>query len=204
MTTETMLEAGLVSAEWNLVRRDSAPASQSGQAPIIVKGEPYWTVEMNWRFPRENLGNFLTQEAQLLRLEGGVNLIQLWKPQRRDPFAFEASGVDGVVSALSVNTTTRVGDLTCGGELGLGDFVSWTIDANGNRYLGKIVEVLSRPAAGQLTFKAQPRVLAAHSTPSASIHKAYGLFQIGKFSAKEPIGTGDPATITAEFKQVTP
>lgn len=204
MTTETMLETGLVSAEWKLVRRDTAPASQSGQAPIIVKGEPYWTVEMNWVFPRENLGNFLTQEAQLLRLEGGVNLIQLWKPQRRQPFAFDASGGDGTVSALSVNTTTRVADLTCGGELGLGDFVSWDIDAAGNRYLGKIVEVQSRPAAGQLLFKAQPRVLAAHSTPVARIFQAYGLFQIGEFSADEPIGTGDPAKITAKFKQVTP
>lgn len=202
MTTETMIESGLTEARWQLNRRETKRAG-SGHGATIVKGEPYWTVEMKWKFPREERAAFMTQSAQAQRLEGGVNLIQLWRPQRRNALAFDASGGDGTVSALSVNTSTRVADLTCGGELGLGDMVSWTVDADGNRYLGEIVEVQSRPAAGQLLFKAQPRVVAAHSTPAAAIYKAYGLFTLEALSINEPIGMGDPATIEASFKQVT-
>lgn len=204
--TERMREAGLVKADWELMRRNTRPASESGHAAVIVKGEAYWSVSMEWKFPRKQRANFMLQSSQIQKLEGGVTLIELWRPQRRSPLAFDASGPFGTVTAISANTGTREADITCGGDLGEGDMVSWDIDANGNRFLGEIVEVVSRPAVNQTVFKTQPRVLAVHSTPNAAVFQAHGFFQIdpGSVTIDEPIGLGKPATIRASFKQVTP
>ena len=139
----------------------------------------------------------------MLELSEDLAQIQIWKPQRRDPLAFTANGND--ITAISVNTSTRVVSTTCGGELGVGDMISYDIDGT-HRFLGEISKILTRPGAGQATFETKPRALAVHSTPNAKLEKAYGLFQMvsGSLRISEPIGLGDPASISATFKQVTP
>lgn len=199
---ELMREQNLVRAEWRLMRRQTAQTSLSGASQVIRKGEAYWIADMEWLFPREDRNHFLSQSAQLQRLEGGQVLMDMWRPTRRTPYAFDGSGG---VSAISVNLETRNVDLTCGGELNEGDMVAYDIDAD-HRFVGEIVRIVSRPGANQAVFKTQPRALAVHSTPNASVYQASGEFQLMDDSLRinEPVGAGAPATITARFKQVTP
>lgn len=205
MATLSFIEDRLNSCLWVLNRRETAHAQGRGNASAIRKGEEFWTVECEWIFPREDRDKFLIQSAQLQNLEGGANLLAIHRPQRRDPFAFDASGAAGTVSAISVDTTDHEIDLTAGGEVGVGDMVSYTVDADGNRFLGEITSIISRPATNRAVFTTMPRAQAVHSTPAATLHKAHGLFQVDASSIQifEPLRPGNPATIKANFKQVT-
>lgn len=203
--TQTLIEDNLEKADWKFNPRQTENASGASQTPPIRKGQGYWTVDMQWKFPRVDRAKFLIQASQAHKLEDGVELIQLHRPQRRNPYAFNADGAAGTVSAISVDTNDHEIDLTAGGELGVGDMVSYTTDAAGNRFLGEIVEIISRPATNRAVFTTRPRALDAHSTPNAVLFKAYGLFRAVKGSVviDEPLKLGAPATVKASFKQVT-
>lgn len=188
----------LVASEWRLIDRQTHQFGEGGRPSVLIKGQPFWRVKLDYLFPRVNRDKFMIQSAQFQSLESGAVEIALFRASRMNPQNFNADGVS--LGSFAIDENNNELTLTASGNtLAVGDMIAYDANTSG-RYIGEIVGI---PSANN--FNMRPKVITESLTDNVAIYQAAGNFRMIPNSLRimEPIGPG-PAEISAEFEQVSP
>lgn len=164
-------EKGIVSNEWVLNRRDSAPASLSGGSIAVPLGEPYWTINVTVEVPAKRSQLASLWSGFFARREGVKNTFTANRSFQSFPF----SGT--VPAAVSLGLVSRAESFVdfiglASHTFSVGDMVSYLTD-NGGYYVGEISEIISPTRA-----RVVPPPFLPASEPNLRMIKAVGEFRL--------------------------
>ena len=191
-------EKGVVSNEWVLNRRDSAPASLSGGSIAVPLGEPYWTIDVTVEVPQRSL-LARNWSSFFARREGRKNTFTANRSFQSFPFA-GGEPLPSIHFSFLDRPTGRVTLRDIGTYRATeGDMVGW-FTAQSGYYIGetKGVRFTNSSAAG---LNLAPPPFGEHpSTPAIRLIKPVGEFRLDAVPA--PVERSSQRTWSFKATQV--
>lgn len=164
-------EKGIVSNDWVLNRRDSAPASLSGNSIAVPLGEPYWTIDVTVEVPAKRSQLSSLWSGFFARREGRKNTFTANRSFQSFPFS---GTTPAAVSLGLINRSESLVDFIslASHSFSVGDMISYVTE-NGGYYVGEISEIVSATRA-----KVVPPPFLSAEDPSLRMIKAVGEFRL--------------------------
>ena len=170
-------EKGIVSNEWVLNRRDSAPASLSGGSIAVPLGEPYWTIDVTVEVPARGSELEAQWASFFARRKGRSRTFTANRSFQSFPFSKTtppaSAEIDYANRALSTMRVTGIS----GHTMSSGDMLSFFTEQNGY-YVGEVSNISAQSSTAAI-FEVEPSPFTPHpSTPSLRLVKALGEFRL--------------------------
>ena len=186
-------EKGIVSNTWTLNRRDSAPASLSGNSIAVPLGEPFWTINVSVEVPAKRSQLASLWSGFFARREGRKNTFTANRSFQSFPFS---GTVPAAVSLGLINRSESLIDLIglASHSFSVGDMISY-ITVGGGYYIGEISEIVSSTRA-----KVVPPPFFSAPEPNLRLIKALGEFRLD--AAPDPVERSSQRTWSFTATQV--
>ena len=176
MTTgEFWPEKNIISNEWVLNFRDTAPSGLSGFSVPVSLGEPFWTIEVSVDVPK-NSQSAKFWRGFFARRKGSRNTFTA--NRSFNSFPASRAPVPENISVLNVDRSSSLISLgnVSSNVFSEGDMISYFTENNGY-YIGEIESVSE--AVGAVTLEVSPPPFVAHeTTPVFRALKAIGEFRM--------------------------
>lgn len=171
---EAWITDRLKECSWNLVQRQSAPASRGGGSQVIIYGNPYWMA--TFRYENLDEAGMREMSAWIARRQGSRYSFLAYRPRTRLPAGGATSNSGVTLSA--VDTANSELDFTgLPHALEPGDMVSYYTAASGY-HCAEVTEAGTITAGAQTVGISPPPVAKHASTPAPRIVEALCEFQI--------------------------
>ena len=187
-------EKGIVSNEWVLNRRDSAPSSLSGGSIAVPLGEPYWTIDVTVEVPAKRSQLSSLWSGFFARRQGRKNTFTANRSFQSFPFSGgtppSASDVSSVDRALSRVSLSGIGSHV----ISQGDMMSFFTAGNGY-YIGEVSSLVSAN-----TVEIEPAPFPPAAEANLRLIKALGEFRLD--AAPSPVERSSKRTWSFKATQV--